>query len=299
MITEEKTYLCRVVNDSEVEKFLWKIEYVNENNNVIESKTFSENGEVIRFEKREFSNGNLKRLVEVDYENQVEQEKTYKYQDGLLVQERTHFENGTYYNTNYSYDKNENILSIIRVDESNVILGKEINTYESNSQLVQYFDENEFIYRQEEIEFDNSKRAKKKESEEFFINEKNEEEVIESIETYEYDAIGNEVKIEIERYNKTIYREESKYDHKNNISEITTWSNETDTISKYEFKYDHKGKKVMEALFENDKLVSKFDYFYDHQDKLVKIDKTYQEVDDYYITYRETIERRVTPPNKV
>lgn len=295
LITEQKTYLCRVVKDTEVEKSLWKTEYFDDNDNIIESIIYNDDAEVIQFEKREYSNGNLLRIKEIDYENQIEVEKTYKYQNDILVQERIHLENGTYYDTNYSYDENEKILSIIRIDESGAVLSKEVYTYEKTSQLVQYFDESEYIFRQEEIEFDKEKRPIKKVAEEFFINEKNEEEGIESIETYEYDAVGNEVKRAMKRYDKIIYWEESSYDSLNNKAEVKIWSIESDFISKYVFKYDHKGNTIAEALFENEKLISKFEYLYNHQNKLVKIDKTNLEVDNYYTVYREIIERKKTP----
>ena len=296
MPTEKKTYLCRVVNDLEVEKYLWRTEIQDNENNILESLTYDDSGEVIQYEKREFLNGKLNRLKEIDYENQIETVKTYRYQNEFIIQERVQFENGSYFDTNYVYDNSNKILSITKIDESSTVLGKEITTYDKTSQLVQFVDEIEYIFRQEETEFGKENRPIKKVSEEFFINEKDEEEVIKSIETYEYDAVGNEVKMVIERYDKIIFQKESIYNSLNLNTEIKIWSIETDFISKYNYKYDHKGNMIKETLLEKDKLMSEFNFSYNHRNQLVKIDKTYLEVDDYYITYREIIERGITSP---
>jgi len=297
LITEKKTYLCRVVNDIEVEKSLWKIEFIDNANNILELITYNDNGEVIQYVERKFLDSKLVGLKEIDYENQIETLKSFKYQNDLLIQEHVQLENNSYYDTNYVYDKFDRVLSIIMIDESENVLSKEITTYEKTSQLVQFFDESDYIFRQEETEFDNDNRPIRKVSEESIINEKDEEELVKSIETYEYDAVGNEIKVVIERYDKVIYSKESKFNTFNDKTEMMIWSIETDFISKYEYEYDLKRNLIKEVLFEMEKLDTKFEYLYNHLNQLIKIDKTYLEIDDYYVTYRETIEYKVNPPH--
>lgn len=284
---EKETYLSRIVDETEVEKYLSQREKFNDSNQLIEVRRFDHIGNVILQENRMYDGKHLTQLTTNDFEVDLQTKSTFKYEGDLLAAETEHLSEGTFVTTEYKYDKQERILSIRKIDEEGSVLSQELTSYEGRTSLKQYIDDEEFIFRQEEEEMDENDWIISRVSQEFFLNNKSEEEEQETIEKFEYDANYLVLKHEMHRYDKLIFTAEAICSKKDLLTKNTEWDIETDVTTVYEYFHDHKDNLIKEIWTEGEQQVYCCEIFYDQNGEISRVDTTKLEMDNYWVKYRE------------
>lgn len=284
----EETYSCRVVEGTEVEKYLYKSEQYNAQDQLTEIMHFGLNGELLIEEHRTYENDHLILLTTIDYVHDIETKTSFLYVNNLLVEEREFFEGGSYANTSYTYNEFAKVISVLKTDENQNTLSQEHMTYEGRSTFIQFIDHDDYTFRKVENQYNELGQLISEISSEFYMVD-NEEEEIQTISNYEYDDNGNQINLEINRFDQRIYTLNSEFNQQGLLIKEMTWDIENEIESVYTLSYDHNNNLVKDVLEEHGRLVSEINYFYDTGGKPFQTESTTLAVDNYYVKYRTTL----------
>lgn len=296
MLRSEETYTCRVVDNIEVEKYLYKTEIYNELDQLIEIKHFDLSGKLIMEENRDYENNNLVLLINKDYTQDILTKTSFRYLNGLLVEERDFFEEDAFVSTIYTYTDDEKLLSVHKTDEQNNRISQENTAYEGNVKLTQFIDHEDYIFRQTESTYDALGRLVSEISSEFFMVDGIEDET-KTITNFEFSE--HQIIEIVTRYDQTIFSQKSEFNQQELLTRVTTWDIETNIESIFTHSYDHNKNLVKDTMEEQGTMVSEIKYFYDNNGLPFQTESTTLASNNYYVKYRSTLVIKQIPSRMI
>lgn len=280
------TYNSRIHNNEEFDKYLFCEEKFNEEQKLLELTEYDEEGNIILYEKREYYEGNLVKVVTTNYIFNTEQYTEFVYSGNLLIEEIEYFTELKYIKSRIIYDDQSRVISIQKEDENHSFYG-EINTeYLENARIKKEYDEEGKILLKEEWNLDDDGREFEVLNTQYYYDKGKlfNEEVV--LGRYSY-SNNNLIKEEYDRNGTVYYSKEYIYDAEDNMIEYRLMDNEISDIEISTYKYNSEGLEVLAIKSYKDQAVysreTKYDGYYLVKETIEK----FLEEDGYVSAYKQ------------
>lgn len=284
-LRRRENYYSELLDGLEYDRHLALLEVFNENQDVVRSEFYDEDGVMLRLEEREYRGVNLVEICVHDLEIDHVDKASYTYKGDLLVEEIEHFQHGEYYKRILKYDSEGRLTEIIKTDEKGTFLGRSTCIYESLNKIEKAYDDDGILYEEILTTYD----ADGNEVEIMEIEHFSEDFVNREIKTTTLGAYHDSklVKQEVRRYGNLIFSAMNEYDSLGNLVKRIVENSEVDYVITSVAKYNTHGYLVSEIICHDEHEVLSKTLRYDLQGGVLETIETL--VDEDGLSYTERI----------
>jgi antitoxin component YwqK of YwqJK toxin-antitoxin module len=276
-VKQRTHYACIYEDDEIVEQVVGSISTYDESGNLIESKSFSPEGDVIHIETHTYENGKVVHTLQEDLVNDATQKSECEYQDDDILAQRDYFSDTDYIETRYEYNADRKVTAIRKIDNEGISHGYTTYEYTDDRTIEVEYDEDGQEVTTREYRTDAHDNIIELRHTRFLGKDTI---VTQEITTYHDKDHFSEIK----RYRESglIFEAQNTFDEQGRRTSVTARDYLNPKESGQTFEYDENNRLISEEYVENGHVMQVHEITYDEHGEIIEESYHQRLYEDYF-----------------
>jgi antitoxin component YwqK of YwqJK toxin-antitoxin module len=276
-VKQRTHYACIYDDDEIIEQVLGSVSIYDEAGNLIESKSYSPDGEVIHIETHTYENGKLIRTLQEDLANEATQKSECEYLNDDIRVQRDYFSDTDYVETRYEYNDDRKVTAIRKIDNDDISHGYTTYEYKEDRIVETEYDEDDQQMTIKEYRTDEHDNIIELKHTRFLGKD-----ALITQEVTEYHDKDHFAQIRRYRESGLIFEAESTFDEQGKRTSVVAKDFLNPKETGQTFEYDEQGRVISEEYSENGHVMQVREIAYDAHGEITE--ETYRQrlYEDYF-----------------